>query len=121
MTPGGSTSVFGDDLVLTTVGLPAFVDTLSFMSANLSLPTPFFDGRKCLVGPLMRLGIQSSGASGSVTNGPGLSAHSIAHFAPSNWIQSGSTFAFQTWYRDPAGPCGKFSNLSSAVKVTFTP
>ena len=53
--------------------------------------------------------------------GPGLSAYSIGFFPAFNWILAGSTFHFQTWYRDPTGPCGLNTNLSSAIKAVFVP
>jgi hypothetical protein len=121
MTPGGSTSAASDDLVLTTLGLPSFVNAIHFMSASTTPPTPFFDGRKCLGAPFARFALKNSGASATVQIGPGLAAYSHAHFVPASWIQTGSTFAFQAWYRDPSGPCGHLSNLSSAVQALFTP
>ena len=39
---------------------------------------------------------------------------------PSGAILPGSTWHFQTWYRDIAGPCGAFSNLSNALSVTWS-
>jgi len=36
-------------------------------------------------------------------------------------LESGSTWNFQWWYRDPAGPGGDGFNLSDAVEVTFAP
>jgi hypothetical protein len=36
-------------------------------------------------------------------------------------ILPGTTFHFQGWYRDPAGPCGTGKNMSNAVRVIFGP
>jgi hypothetical protein len=56
-----------------------------------------------------------------VSYGPGLSSQSLVRFGPSGHLAPGTTWAFQTWFRDPAGPCGHLTNLSSAVRATFTP
>jgi hypothetical protein len=116
----GSTSVSSDDLVLATNQLPANKLGLAFMGGapkNL----PFHDGRLC-VGPgaagIFRYPLQSSGPSGAMALGPGIVAQSQI-FPPSVRIQPGSTWFFQSWYRDPAGPCGTGSNLSNAARVTF--
>ena len=37
------------------------------------------------------------------------------------WIQPGSTWYFQDWYRDPFHPAGTGHNLSNGLQVTFTP
>ena len=57
----------------------------------------------------------NSGAGGQITYGPGLVNYSVNNFPPVNWFVPGSTFGFQTWYRDPSGPCGQLTNISSAV------
>jgi hypothetical protein len=118
----GSTSVSSDDLVLATAQLPPNKLGLAFMGgapANL----PFHDGRLC-IGPgnagIFRYALQSSGSTGSMALGPGIVAQSQS-FPPAGRIHSGSTWFFQTWYRDPAGPCGTGSNLSNAARVTFQP
>jgi hypothetical protein len=36
-------------------------------------------------------------------------------------IDPGDTWNFQTWFRDPTGPCGFAFNLSNALAVTFAP
>ena len=119
--PSGSTSVAADDLVLTTSQLPTHKQLLMMMSGTFLPPAPFADGRRCLAGPISRFAQQSSGATGSATYGPGLAALSVASFPAVNWIVPGAVFGFQTWYRDPTGPCGSGSNLSNAVRATFVP
>ncbi len=121
ITPTGSTSVGLDDLVLTTTQLPTFKQLLLMVSANIVAPLPFYDGRRCLVSPISRIGPKNSGPLGNVSFGPGLSAYSIANFPAVNWILPGTTFGFQTWYRDPTGPCGSGANVSSAVAASFVP
>ena len=55
------------------------------------------------------------------TLGPGIVAHTLANFPASGQINSGDTWNFQFWYRDPTGPCGFAFNLSNAVSVTIAP
>lgn len=118
----GTTSVLADDLVLSTTGTPPFVSAITFASASLTAPTPFFAGRKCLGAPPSRFSIQNTGPAGQLTLGPGLATYSQTHFPAANCIASGATLGFQTWYRDPTGPCsGQLSNLSNAVRASFTP
>lgn len=121
MTASGSTSVSADNLLLTTVQMPPNRPGLMVMSPNSIAATPFFDGLRCFSGPAFRLQVQNTGPSGTWLYGPGLSAYSIANFPVSGWIISGSTMTFQSWFRDPLGPCGTTVNTSNAIKATFTP
>ena len=109
----GSASIASDDLDLQTTGLPTTVNGIVFMGGT-QQSTPFGDGIRCAGGPTKRFGIQSSGATGTMgISGPvGLKP---------GVITSGSTWIFQTWYRNPPGPCGKGTNLSNAVLVDFVP
>lgn len=122
MTPSGSASVFADDLVLTTTGLPNGSFGLGFMGPGIIGPLPFFDGLLCVGGPHFRYNIANSGVTGTVVMGPGIVAYSISHFNPAGHIQAGDSWGFQHWYRDPGiSPCGNAVNTSSAVRVTFAP
>jgi hypothetical protein len=122
MTWACSTSAGADNLALLTSGMPAGKSSIMFMSTNFSpAPTPFFDGRKCLASPTLRWPLTMSNAFGSVSYGPNLSSQSLVRFGPSGHLAAGTTWGFQTWFRDPTGPCGDLTNLSSAVRATFTP
>jgi len=121
LTPSGSTSVAADDLVLTTALMPTNKQLFLMLSGNFLAPAPFADGRRCLAGPISRFAPKNSGASGSATYGPGLAALTVASFPAVNWIVPGAVLGFQSWYRDPTGPCGSGSNLSNAVRATFVP
>jgi len=121
LTPSGTNSVGADNLVLTTTQMPTNKQCINFCSQNLSGPIPFYDGLRCLQGPLGRFNIQNTGAFGQVSYGPGLVNYSVNNFPVFNWFIQGSTFGFQTWYRDPGGPCNQFANLSNAVSVLFIP
>lgn len=117
----GSTGVAADDLVLSTLGLPSGKTAMLFMSSSMTAGVPFFDGLRCVANPAFRFERLDSGAAGEVAHGPGLVASSVARFASAGWITSGSTWNFQTWYRDPSGPCGNLTNVSSAARVHFLP
>ena len=86
---------------------------------------PFGDGLLCTGGggyPVLRFAARNSGSTGTMTLGPGLVAHSQQHFAAQGGaIQPGSTWVWQVWYRNPAGPCGHGFNTSNAYVVTFEP
>lgn len=118
---GGTTSVTNDDLVLTTSQLPIGVNGMYFMGSTPKPGTPFYDGRRCIESPVLRYATQNSGAGGVLNLGPGMAALSLARFGLGGAIDAGETWYFQCWYRDSLGPCNKDSNVSNAIKVTFTP
>jgi hypothetical protein len=113
MTPSGSTGVLADDLVLTATNIPPAKSSIGVWSAVIAAPAPFYDGRRCLFAPTRRLALKTSSAGGVVSYGPGL--------ATSQGFSSGMSIGFQVWYRDPTGPCATTANISSAVRVAFTP
>lgn len=117
----GSASVAADDLLLVTAGLPKSQSCLTFLSASFGPGVSFGDGRRCLTGGISRLGVRNSGPAGIVVYGPGLAAYAQAHFPPLQHFLPGAVIGFQTWYRDPNGPCGNATNVSSARAVTFVP
>ncbi len=119
----GSSSVTIDDLMLFATSLPATQFGIFYMGGG-SVQLPFGDGDRCVsaggVG-VFRFPVQSSGAGGNMSRGPGLRAYSCSTFSGSGCIAAGSTWNFQNWYRDPMGPCGTAFNLSNGIAVTFTP
>ncbi|MCC7011069.1 MAG: hypothetical protein IT454_00790 [Planctomycetes bacterium] len=117
----GSPSVAADDARLVTLGVPTFESCLMIASTNVVASVPFYDGRRCLGAPIQRFGLTHSGASGSVSYGPGLGSFGTAHFPLSGQFIAGRSFGFQTWYRDNHGPCNHDSNLSSGRLITFLP
>ena len=104
-----------------------------FMGPTQVAAAPFGDGLKCVGGQLFRyLPPSNSGAGGVLTAGPGIVAKSQT-FAMAGRIDSGETWNFQCWYRDPMGPCGngftsrmfyEFGNTDltgkKVLKATFT-
>lgn len=116
----GTTSVSQDDLVLRAVSVPTNVFGLVFMGSQQTAPTFLFDGLLCTGGTTFRFPLKSSGNAGQIVEGPGIVAHS-ATFGLAGTIQAGDTWNFQTWFRDPIGPCLLTANLSNALAVTFVP
>jgi hypothetical protein len=116
----GSSSLGADDLVLTTTGMPTGQFALVFMGPSMIPGTPLGAGLRCTGGSLFRFGAMPTGAGGSITLGPGIGDASCALFNQSGCIAIGATWNFQTWYRDPGGPCGVTYNISNAWAVTFT-
>ncbi len=120
----GSGSVASDDLVLEARWLPPNLPAIFFMGGA-STGLPFGDGRLCLsagsAGVYRYLPPQSTGTGGVITLGPGLVAYTQSAFPAPGQLAAGQTWYFQAWFRDPAGPCGKSSNLSNGLKVVFKP
>jgi hypothetical protein len=118
----GSGSAMQDDLRLECVSLPLNVPGIVVMGPRADA-LPYGDGILC-VGPgdkgLFRFAGGNSGTQGVLTLGPGIVAYSLANFPVSGHIQPGDTWFFQTWYRDPSGPCGRGFNLSNGLQVDFT-
>jgi hypothetical protein len=113
MGASGSTSVAADDLILTVSQLPPNQFAFMFKANNAIGPFVFGDGFRCAGGALVRFGVQNSGATGTISKGPGLAAtYGIAPY---------STYRFHCWYRDPLGPCGSGFNTPNAISVTFLP
>ena len=120
-----SNSVARDNLVLTARRIPSHQFGLIYLGAN-QVRVPFGDGLRAVhPGPpgfgYQRLPAQNSGAAGTLQAGPGLVEYWTSHWGGAGTITSGSTWNFQAYYRDPAGPCGFGFNLSNAVSVTFAP
>ena len=81
---------------------------------------PFWDGLRCISGPIFRFPLKNSGPLGQWTYGPGLSAWSTGNLPPAGWLLPGVTMNFQSWFRDPLGPCGTKANTSNAIQALFT-
>jgi hypothetical protein len=113
LSAAGSTSLAADDLVLTASNLTLNQSGIIYMGPN-QIQLPFGDGLRCVGGGslgVVRFPVMNSGAGGSMTLGPNFLAPTV--------ITAGQTWNFQSWYRDPGGPCGNAFNLSNAVSATF--
>lgn len=67
---------------------------------------------RCAGAPVQPLGVQPSGNTG---------AYSLSNVASLAGVNAGETRYFQAWDRDPTGPCGGTTNVTSAVAVAFQP
>jgi hypothetical protein len=118
---GGSVSLALDNLTLTSSQLPLNVQGMVFMGSSSRPPATFYDGLRCVNLPVFRHATANSGAGGTFTLGPGLAAICNARFGASGTPTAGQSWYFQTWYRDPTGPCGSNANVTNVVRVTFLP
>ncbi len=112
MGASGSTSVFFNDLVLETTGLPADTFGLYVIGRDAAY-SPLGSGFLCVDGMLRRLGATQSTAGGT-TSYP-LDLPSIGGGIS---ILTGETWRFQHVFRD-AGPAGPTFTTSDAIRVTF--
>jgi len=118
MTGGGTASVAADDLLLVVDQMPANKSALVFRGTMQTAPTVFYDGYLCTGGTLYRFHVLNSGASGTITQGPGDVAQSSTSAGP---ITAGQTWNFQCYYRDHVSPCNNQVNISNGYSVTFVP
>ena len=116
----GSTSVTLDSLVLTTTGMNPLGFALTFMGTAPHPGAATQNGFVCATGVNYRFPPYATGT-GTGSLGPGIATLSVALNPPPGHINAGTTWYFQTWYRDVGGPCASFSNFSNGLVVTFTP
>ena len=119
----GSVSTVTDDLVLTTSQMPLNAFSMTFMGPQ-SASIPFGNGRLCVSpagGKMFRYRpALNSGPGGMISLGPGIVAHSQLFTLYGGSITPGSTWYFQTYFRDVGPNCSSSFNLSNAVRVDFT-
>ncbi|MCB9914817.1 MAG: hypothetical protein H6828_06655 [Planctomycetes bacterium] len=107
----GSASVSAADLVLfVSDGRPG--QFCVFVQGGSEVATPFRDGVLCAGNPKLRLATVQLDGAGAASLWPAWSAVS--------GVTPGAARVYQVWYRDPVGPCGQGSNLSSALRVLWT-
>jgi len=108
----GSGSVTLDDLLLHASQLPPGRPGLFFYGTTAVGPLPFGDGLRCAGGPIRRTAVTLISPAGTLNAGPGIAA--------AGPILAGSSRVFQSWYRDPGGPCLSGFNTTNAYRVLFT-
>lgn len=110
----GIADVAADTLTLHASGVPAGQPGL-FLQGTLAVlggqGLAFGDGLRCAGGAVVRLQIVSAGAAGHAST-------SVAISAVGN-VTAGSTRYYQTWYRDPVGPCGNGQNLTNGLEIVW--
>ncbi|MAF66790.1 MAG: hypothetical protein CMJ84_14170 [Planctomycetes bacterium] len=117
----GTRSLNGDDLVLTTTGLPPEHMCTVFQAdaaLNGGLGQPFGDGLRCAGGGVIRLQILLSNAGGV--------SRTTVSLATDGGASPGELKRYQTWYEDHTGaqPCGAGVhdfNLSNGYEVSWLP
>ena len=115
----GTPRVFADDLVLRAVELPVGggigLFYMGSQTAGGGLGLPFMDGLRCAGGQVVRFPAQKASSHHDHLE------QRLLVSGSGGLIQPGTTWNFQSWFRDPTGPCGTGANLSNALAVTFTP
>ncbi|MCA9000303.1 MAG: hypothetical protein KDB61_00170 [Planctomycetes bacterium] len=119
----GQSSIATDNLIFTSSQLSPNEFGILLMGDGAIPHSPLDNGLRCVHGTsqgFRRLDIQYSGPAGTFTHGPGILG--IATSTPHNLIVlSGTTWYFQTWYRDHFSYCTYNSNMTNGWEVTFTP
>lgn len=118
----GSTSVAANDFTLMARAVPPGKFGVFFYGSE-RCSVPFGNGLRCVDGGstgLARL-IPAEAASGAGTIDRPLDFTLPPAGGGANQITSATTWHFQLWYRDPAGPGGTGVNLSDALSATFCP
>lgn len=121
MTAGGTASIAADDLTFTVEGVaPGLIGIV--LASQTTVGLPFGNGQRCFGSPFFRYAPETAGAGGSFTLGPAdVVSQSVQRFGPGGQLQAGATWHYQTWYRDPTGPCGATFNTTNALSVTWVP
>ncbi len=107
---GGTASISANHLQITVVDCPKMSSGIVFMGAAPD-QLPLVDGALCIGGTIQRFPGKLTSNFGAFTYEAGLPVSA-----------TGMTESyFQAWVRDIGGTCGNGSNLSNAVRVTWTP
>jgi hypothetical protein len=116
---GGSTSLAANDLELHAAGAVPGQFGLYFYGPD-AAQQPFGDGFLCVSGGFFRLSpAQQATGAGAIDRAVDLTQPPMSGGAGE--VLAGSTWRFQLWYRDPAGPGGAGFNLSDALEAVFCP
>jgi len=117
----GTTSITLDDLSITAFDLPP--DTVGRFYMGQPMGTfPFGAGVICVGSggySTFRFPVAGTGPNGILQLGPDIAELANTSFGVPDLIAPGTFWAFQGWYRDPAGPCGATVNTTEAFAVTF--
>jgi len=110
----GSYVITDEDFTLIAEGVPPSVFGLFFYGPN-EIQAPFGDGFRCIGGQTQRLyPLARANSFGSAARAIDLATSpAVGQIVPS------STWKFQLWYRDQAGPGGSGYNLTDGLSVSF--
>lgn len=106
----GSNVVLNDDLVLHVAQGPANKTAL-FLQGGSAVSLPFWDGIRCAGSPLIRLQAITLNAGGAGT--------STVSIVTRGGVTPGVSRIYQSWFRDPQGPCGTSCNVSAGLQVAW--
>lgn len=117
----GSTSITSNVLSFRVTEAPPFALGVLFYGSEPGL-FPGGNGQRCVAqgnSSLFRVNYRVSGGGGQMDHPVDLNVYPLN--AGMGAVQGGSTWYFQSWYRDLAGPGGQGTNYSSAIAVRFRP
>ncbi len=118
----GQTQLSNDQLVFTATNMPGSGNFCLFFQGDVQLNggfgTPFNDGLVCAGGTFRRIATRPV-VGGSATY-PTVPGDTLIHIAGGVPLTGGARY-YQCWYRNPAGPCGQFSNITNGVQVIWNP
>lgn len=111
----GCSSLVANDLVLFTLSAPAGEPGLFFAGPN-EVQVPFGNGLRCVGGsPVLRL------PPFAIASPAGVFEYAVdLQQTPASIIAAGSTWKFQTWFRDPAAGGAGF-DFSDGLSIRFVP
>lgn len=121
MTTAGTTSLSRNNLRLDIAGTAPYTLGVLFYGPE-ATSVPVGNGVRCVGGgglSIFRAGVRVANGSGTMSFE--LDLNSGPFMAGMSQVQAGSTWIFQTWYRDIGGPLGASTNFSSAVAARFRP
>jgi glucose/arabinose dehydrogenase len=117
MSMSGSASFTANNLVIEANDVPNEFGIFFF--GDTPIAANFFDGKLCIAvglgSGLWRLLPPTVGSGNINSSAIDYAVH------PASLITACSTWNFQYWFRDPAGPGGTGANLTDGLRVTFTP
>jgi len=112
----GSTSLANNDFTLEISGAPANEFGI-FYYGEMPAQTPLGDGWRCIGGTVVRLfPVLNTGPGGTASR-----PLDVMNLPSGAILDSGITYYFQFWHRDPAGPGGAGINLSDGLSAIFCP
>lgn len=116
----GSVSIAADDLTLVLTHMPPNSFHVLIMGQSWN-EMHLGDGKLCIdvASATFRFPVSQSSGAGFDVLGPGLVDYTHQSFGDAGHIDAGETWHFQTWYRDPNGPCGSGFNVTNAYSVLF--
>jgi hypothetical protein len=119
LTGSGVSSLGSDSLVLSVTNLPvpgSGTGFALFFQGDAQTNLPFQDGRRCVSGAQVRLGVKAH--TGGTTSFPQMGDLPVS-------IEGGvggpGARYYQVWYRNVTGPCGTGSNVSNGLAVIWAP